>query len=69
MYHYTECGLDNVWLANGYRQRGDAVSIENSEGLHEAILHLLAKWVKYSAEPFVFTKGQDGLWCVALPKK
>jgi len=37
MYHYTECGLDNVWLANGYRTRGDAVSIENSAGLHDTI--------------------------------
>ena len=21
MYHYKECGLDNVWLVNGYNVR------------------------------------------------
>jgi hypothetical protein len=37
MYHYTETGLQNVWLANGYNVRktsdGDAISIENADGL------------------------------------
>ena len=38
MYHYTECGLDNVWLENGYNVRntpyGKAVSIDDADGLH-----------------------------------
>ena len=41
MYHYRECGLDNVYLANGYREvetpYGPAVSIEDVYGLHKAI--------------------------------
>ena len=38
MYHYTECGLVNVWLANGYNEKktayGKAVSIDDADGLH-----------------------------------
>jgi|SRR5579872_4897187 len=41
MYHYRECGLPNVHLANGYREvetaYGPAVAIEDVEGLHRAI--------------------------------
>ncbi|WP_142850539.1 DNA-binding transcriptional regulator [Telmatospirillum sp. J64-1] len=41
MYHYTECGLENVWLVNGYREietgYGKAVSVPNSRALHQAI--------------------------------
>lgn len=37
MYHYTDGGLRNVWLANGYKIRktphGDAVAIRDLEGL------------------------------------
>jgi putative transcriptional regulator len=40
-YHYTESGLDNVWLANGYEFHettyGRGVSINNVDGLHKAI--------------------------------
>jgi putative transcriptional regulator len=40
-YHYTESGLDNVWLDNGYQIRrtayGEGVSITNTEDLHRAI--------------------------------
>jgi DNA-binding transcriptional regulator YiaG len=42
LYHYTESGLDWVYLANGYHLEetpyGQAVSIENVDGLHHAIL-------------------------------
>ena len=41
MYHYTDGGLRNVWLANGYQVKktpyGDAVAIHDLEGLTEAI--------------------------------
>ncbi len=41
MYHYTGCGLPNIWLANGFTVRqtayGKAAAIENVEGLHKAI--------------------------------
>jgi len=41
-YHYTESGLDNVWLENGFkienhRNYGELISIVNPRGLHEAI--------------------------------
>lgn len=39
--HYTGCGLDNVYLVNGYTEKetpyGHAVAIEDLEGLHRAI--------------------------------
>ena len=40
-YHYTESGLSNVWLENGYTieqdpNYGELVSIANVRGLHEA---------------------------------
>jgi DNA-binding transcriptional regulator YiaG len=41
MYHYTDGGLKNVWLANGYTVRntpyGEGVAIHDVEGLTEAI--------------------------------
>jgi DNA-binding transcriptional regulator YiaG len=44
-YHYTESGLDYIWLDNGYyfheTSRGRGVSIEDLDGLHRAIgLHI-----------------------------
>ncbi|MGG7577358.1 helix-turn-helix domain-containing protein [Rhizobium sp. Nf11,1] len=41
-YHYTESGLDNVVLVNGYEvenhpEYGELVSINNIRGLHDAI--------------------------------
>ncbi|MCE6007569.1 helix-turn-helix domain-containing protein [Acinetobacter soli] len=46
MYHYTESGLRNVWLENGYIEKetpyGKAVSFIDLDGLHRAIgLHLV----------------------------
>ncbi|MBF0304464.1 MAG: helix-turn-helix domain-containing protein [Alphaproteobacteria bacterium] len=41
MHHYTLCGLDNVWLENGYAladtEDGPVVSIVDLDGLHRAI--------------------------------
>lgn len=41
MYHYTECGLVNVWLANGYNEKqtayGSAVSVDDADGLHAVL--------------------------------
>jgi putative transcriptional regulator len=40
-YHYTESGLDNVYLGNGYEVHetpyGKGVSIQDTEGLHRVI--------------------------------
>lgn len=41
MYHYTDSGLDNVYLVNGFAEEetayGPAVAIEDVDGLHKAI--------------------------------
>lgn len=40
-YHYTDSGLDNVWLENGYTIHdtpyGEGISIQNTEELHKVI--------------------------------
>jgi len=41
MYHYTECGLQNIYLKNGYEVHetpyGKGVSIHDADGLDRAI--------------------------------
>lgn len=41
LYHYTLCGLDNIYLSGGFTLEdtdyGPAVSIEDIDGLHRAI--------------------------------
>lgn len=50
MYHYTDGGLRNVWLANGYEVRktpyGKAVAIRDLEGLTEAICRAFVEGTK-----------------------
>jgi DNA-binding transcriptional regulator YiaG len=47
LYHYVQCGLDNVWLSNGFNIEatpyGDAVSIDNAEELDRAIAKYLTE--------------------------
>ena len=47
MLHYTECGLDNVWLANGFEivetDYGKGVMVHNPSGLHRAVALDLCK--------------------------
>lgn len=47
MYHYTECGLDNVWLENGYTIRqtpyGKGVSIDDADALHQVLVSEVVK--------------------------
>ncbi|HTY65519.1 MAG TPA: helix-turn-helix domain-containing protein [Alphaproteobacteria bacterium] len=44
-YHYTQCGLDDVYLLNGVKRHktpyGSGVAIEKVEELHEAIAHYM----------------------------
>jgi DNA-binding transcriptional regulator YiaG len=55
-YHYTQCGLDDVYLLNGYhRQRtpyGSGVRIEKAEQLHETI----AEWLSLNK---AFLNGKE----------
>jgi len=41
MHHYTECGLPDIYLVNGYIERdtpyGTTIAFKNLNGLHEAI--------------------------------
>jgi DNA-binding transcriptional regulator YiaG len=45
MYHYTESGLRNVWLCNGYTVHqtpyGRGTAIEDIAGLHRVLSHTL----------------------------
>jgi putative transcriptional regulator len=45
MYQYVECGLPNVYLANGYEQtytpHGPRIAIRDAEQLHVAVAHIL----------------------------
>ena len=47
MYHYTACGLDNVWLTNGYVEKntayGQAVAVVNADQLHDLLGRDLVK--------------------------
>ncbi|MFZ4652283.1 MAG: helix-turn-helix domain-containing protein [Rubrivivax sp.] len=47
MYHYIECGLDNVYLTNGYVIKqtpyGEGVSVQDVPGLHRMIALTLAR--------------------------
>ena len=47
LLHYTQCGLDNVWLENGYDVKttpyGKAVAIPDVDGLHALLAAQLAK--------------------------
>ncbi|NGX57400.1 MAG: hypothetical protein K940chlam3_00291 [Chlamydiae bacterium] len=62
-YHYTECGLSNIYLQNGFRYketpRGKAVSINNIDGLHTAIgLALVTTKRKLSGEEIRFLRHE-----------
>ena len=41
LYHYVECGLNDVWLMNGFERhdspRGQSISIKGIDALHQAI--------------------------------
>jgi len=61
MHHYTECGLPNVWLVNGYQPLstpyGDGVMVENVEDLHRAIAsHLVTRASPLAGAEFRFLR-------------
>lgn len=47
MYHYKMCGLDNVWLENGYSERqtryGRGVSVADADQLHAILATEVAR--------------------------
>jgi DNA-binding transcriptional regulator YiaG len=46
-YHYTECGLDSIWLLGGFEWlqggSGQQLKIRNIDGLHRAIARALVE--------------------------
>lgn len=65
-YHYTECGLDNVWLVNGFTlhetEYGMGVSIVDARSLHEALgCALIKKEGRLTGKEFRFLRGLLGL--------
>lgn len=64
-FHYTESGLANVWLANGYTIRktkyGEGVSIQNSDGLHRALARALSNKPRLTGTEVRFLRKEMGL--------
>ncbi|MCL2829735.1 MAG: transcriptional regulator [Betaproteobacteria bacterium] len=62
MYHYTESGLQNIWLLNGFKTHkvtdGIAVSIINIEGLHKLIGKSLARKAYLTGSEFRFLRKE-----------
>ncbi|WP_459614957.1 helix-turn-helix domain-containing protein [Bordetella sp. 2513F-2] len=65
MYHYTECGLRNVWLANGYTVREfdgeEAISIDDADELHRVIGRSLACKPRLTGLELRFLRKELGL--------
>ncbi|NYT79140.1 helix-turn-helix domain-containing protein [Alcaligenaceae bacterium] len=65
MYHYTESGLRNVWLANGYKVRdvgGEAaVAVHDVDQLHQAIGRSLARKPKLTGTEVRFLRKEMGM--------
>jgi DNA-binding transcriptional regulator YiaG len=73
LLHYTACGLDNVWLENGYTQKqtkyGKAFSVNDAAYLHQLIaMHLIEKKGRLTGKEFRFLRVQLGLSQEALGK-
>jgi DNA-binding transcriptional regulator YiaG len=71
MHHYTESGLRNVWLANGYRTHktayGKGVSFDNVDGLHRVIGRWLCAYrPRLSGAEFRFLRHELDLSQAAL---
>jgi hypothetical protein len=62
-YHYTECGLNNIYLLNGLdfieTSRGRAISIKDIDGLHKAIgLFLVTSKKDFSDDELRFLRHE-----------
>lgn len=64
-YHYTESGLTNVWLANGFTLRntkyGEGISIHDVDGLHRALARALANQPHLTGTEVRFLRKEMGL--------
>lgn len=59
-YHYTDSGLDNIWLLDGFEQYetpyGSATSIRDIDALHQAIGMSIVKSEKMTGQEFRFLR-------------
>ena len=64
-YRYTESGLTNVWLVNGYTIRktkyGEGVSIHDMDGLHRALARALSNKPRLTGTEVRFLRKEMGL--------
>jgi len=62
MYHYTESGLPNVYLSNGFKTRktaaGEAVAIVDAGGLHQVIGRHIANKSHMTGAEFRFLRKE-----------
>ena len=72
MYHYTESGLQNVWLKNGYVIRktpyGKSVSVHDVSGLHKAIGLAIARKPNLTGAELRFLRKEMDMSQSALAK-
>jgi DNA-binding transcriptional regulator YiaG len=65
MYHYIECGLDNVWLVNGFHiekiDGEEFVSFEDADELHQAIGRSLAEKPALTGAEVRFLRKELGM--------
>jgi len=65
MYHYTESGLRNIYLSNGYKtfrdDDGTAVSIAHADDLHRAIGRSLASKPHLTGTELRYLRKEMGL--------
>ena len=73
LYHFTECGLDNVWLQNGFSHKdtayGPAVSFAALDELLDAIaMHLVRKPGRLTGKEFRYLRSHMHLSQAAMGK-
>ena len=73
LFHYTACGLPNVWLENGYAKKetkyGTAISVKDVDGLHKLLAtKLIEKNSLLAGYEFRFLRVQLGLTQEGLGK-
>ena len=70
MYHYTESGLQNVWLKNGYvihkTRYGKGVAIRDVEDLHRVIGRSIAQQPWLTGAQLRFLRKEMGMSQAAL---
>jgi DNA-binding transcriptional regulator YiaG len=71
VYHYRQCGLDNVWLENGHEVKatpyGSAVAVRDVSGLHALLAaRLVEKTGPLTGKEFRFLRSWLGMTQEAL---